>query len=163
LRYSAGVPLERSYDMQVCSIARSLEVIGDRWTILILRDTMFRGRRFDDLQHSLGLARNVLTERLQRLCDEGVLERRPYQDRPLRYEYMPTQKAHDLWPVLSALLHWGDSYYAPAGPPRLVVHRDCGGSVVLHSECATCGAEVTADNAETRPGPGARPPAAAHA
>jgi DNA-binding HxlR family transcriptional regulator len=153
------VPLERSYDTQVCSIARSLEVIGDRWTLLIMRDTMFRGRRFDELQHSLGLARNVLTERLQRLCDDGLLERHPYQDRPVRYEYLPTQKARDLWPVLAALIHWGDTYYAPDGPPRLVMHAGCGGSVSQHLECDACGAAITADNAATRAGPGARQPA----
>jgi DNA-binding HxlR family transcriptional regulator len=148
--------LERTYDSQVCSIARALEIVGERWTLLILRDTAFRARRFDDLQRSLGLARNVLTDRLQRLCDEGLLERRIYQDRPPRYEYAPTDKARDLFPVLGALITWGDKYYAPNGPPRLIRHKGCGGAVVQRMVCADCGAEITAKDAESRPGPGAR-------
>jgi DNA-binding HxlR family transcriptional regulator len=148
--------LERTYDSQVCSIARALEIVGERWSLLILRDTAFRARRFDDLQRSLGLARNVLTDRLQRLCDEGLLERRLYQDRPPRYEYAPTDKARDLFPVLGALITWGDKYYAPTGPPRLIVHKGCGGKLVQRMVCDACGAEVTAKEAESRPGPGAR-------
>lgn len=148
--------LERTYDSQVCSIARALEIVGERWTLLILRDTAFRARRFDDLQQSLGLARNVLTDRLQRLCDEGLLERRLYNEHPPRYEYASTEKARDLWPVLGGLLRWGDKYYAPNGPPRLILHRGCGGAIIQKSLCATCGAEVTAKDAESKPGPGAR-------
>jgi DNA-binding HxlR family transcriptional regulator len=143
------------YDSQVCSIARALEVVGDRWTLLILRDTAFRARRFDDLQGSLGLARNVLTERLQRLCDDGLLERQLYQERPARYEYAQTQKGRDLFPVLAALIQWGDKYRAPNGPPRVIRHRGCGGAVVLKSCCATCGAQLTFDDIENQPGPGA--------
>ncbi len=147
--------LDRMYDGQVCSIARTLEVIGDRWTLLILRDTAFRARRFDDLQSSLGLARNVLTERLQRLCDDGLLERQLYQEHPPRYEYAQTEKAHDLFPVLGALIRWGDTYYAPNGPPRLIRHRGCGGAIVQKLSCATCGADVTSADLESQPGPGA--------
>ena len=88
--------LERTYDTQTCSIARALEIVGERWTPLILRDTTFSARHFEDLQHRLGIARNVLTERLQRLCDEGMLERRLYQERPDRYEYAATEKAREL-------------------------------------------------------------------
>jgi len=156
--------LKRTYDGQVCSIARALEVVGERWTLLILRDTSFGARRFDDLQRSLGLARNVLTERLQRLCAEGLLERRRYQERPPRYEYAPTQKARDLWPVLAALMQWGDKYRAENGPPRVVRHRGCGGAIVQKWSCATCGAEVAMEDMEGQPGPGAptavRPPVA---
>jgi DNA-binding HxlR family transcriptional regulator len=148
--------LERTYDTQVCSIARALEIVGERWTLLILRDTSFRARRFDDLQRSLGLARNVLTERLQRLCDEGLLERQLYQERPARYEYVQTQKARDLFPVLAALIRWGDKYYAPNGPPRLIRHRGCGGEIVQKLTCASCGADVTSGDLESAPGPGAR-------
>jgi DNA-binding HxlR family transcriptional regulator len=148
--------LERTYDTQVCSIARSLEVVGERWTLLILRDTAFRPRRFDDLQRSLGLARNVLTVRLQLLGDEGLLERRLYAEHPPRYEYVQTQKARDLFPVLAALIQWGDKYYAPHGPPRLLRHRGCGGEVVQKAVCAACGAELTRGDVESEPGPGAR-------
>jgi DNA-binding HxlR family transcriptional regulator len=148
--------LERMYDGQVCSIARALEVVGERWTLLILRDTAIKVRRFDELQSRLGLARNVLTERLQRLCDEGLLERHLYQERPPRYEYAQTQKARDLFPVLAALVQWGDKYYAPNGPPRLILHRGCGGRIVQQLSCATCGADVTTEDIEIQPGPGAR-------
>src|SRR4051812_10301388 len=127
--YNRGM-LKRMYDGQECSIARALEVIGDRWTLLILRDTASGARRFDDLQRSLGLARNVLTVRLQRLYADGLLERQLYQEQPSRYEYAQTQKARDLWPVMIALMHWGDKYRAANGPPRLLRHRGCGGAVV---------------------------------
>src|SRR5262249_7176556 len=160
LRYTIGM-LKRTYDGQDCSIARALEVVGERWTLLILRDTSFGASRFDDLQRSLGLARNVLTERLQRLCAEGLLERRRYQDRPPRYEYAQTQKARDLWPVLAALMQWGDKYRPEHGPPRLVRHRGCGGAIVQKVLCATCGAEVAMDDMEGQPGPGARTAVAA--
>jgi DNA-binding HxlR family transcriptional regulator len=148
--------LERKYDTQVCSIARALEIVGERWTLLILRNTAFRPSRFDDLQHSLGLARNVLTERLQGLVEEGLLERRLYQEHPPRYEYVQTQKARDLFPVLGALIAWGDRYYAPNGPPRLIRHRGCGGAIVQKLICADCGAEVTSAELMSEPGPGAR-------
>src|SRR5215472_5521333 len=147
--------LERLYDTQVCSIARALEIVGERWTLLILRDTAFRSRRFDDLQRSLGLARNVLAQRLQRLCDDGLLERRLYQEHPPRYEYAQTPKARDLFPVLAALITWGDKYHAPNGPPRLIRHRGCGGAIVQTMACAACGAEVTAEDLESKSGPGA--------
>src|SRR3954466_13822696 len=98
--------------MAECSIARTLEVIGDRWTLLILRDA-FRGvRRFDDLQRDLGIARNILTDRLQKLVDHGVLMRRLYQERPPRYEYRLTRMGYDLSPALVALMRWGDQYLA---------------------------------------------------
>jgi len=152
--------LERTYDGQVCSIARALEVVGERWTLLILRDTVFRPRRFEDLQRSLGLARNVLTTRLQWLCDEGLLERRLYQEHPPRYEYSQTEKAKDLIPVLAALIAWGDKYYAPNGPPSLIRHRGCGGSIIHRLVCERCGAVLTSEDLESQPGPGARSAAA---
>jgi DNA-binding HxlR family transcriptional regulator len=157
-RYTDGIVLERLYGTQVCSIARALEVVGERWTLLILRDTSFRARRFEELQQSLGMARNVLTDRLQRLCDEGLLERRLYQEHPPRYEYAPTDKARDLFPALGALIRWGDTYYAPDGPPRLVLHKGCGGRATLQTVCSECGQELTMAELETKPGPGAKSP-----
>ena len=135
--------LGRSYDGQECSIARSLEIVGERWTLLVLRD-VFRGkRRFEDLQRSLGIARNVLTDRLGRLVDEGVLERRRYQERPVRHEYRLTEKGIDLWPVMVQLLQWGDRHYAhPDGPPMVLSHRGCGGGVDEHRTCTRCGAAL---------------------
>src|SRR4051794_31903648 len=151
--------LGRSYEGQVCSIARSLEIVGERWTLLVLRDA-FRGkRRFEDFQRSLGIARNVLTERLGRLVDEGVLERRAYSERPLRHEYRLTDKGRDLWPVVHALVTWGDRYAAPDGPPRRFYHRDCGGVVSAHRTCARCGAELELRDVRAEPGPALLPAA----
>jgi DNA-binding HxlR family transcriptional regulator len=148
--------LPRTYDSQECSVARTLEVMGDRWTMLVIRDA-FRGvRRFDDFQRSLGVARNVLADRLGRLVDDGILERRRYQERPERFEYRLTEKGIDLWPVLVSLMKWGDRHAAPHGPPMLVLHRGCGGQVDARFICEKCGEPVDARTAEGRPGPGRR-------
>jgi len=113
--------LKRDYD-QVCSVARSLEVLGERWTLLVVRDIFHGKRRFDTIQEDLGVARNVLAARLSRLVEEDILEKRPYQERPARYEYFLTEKGLDLWPVMIALMHWGDKYeQQPAGRPSIVV------------------------------------------
>ncbi|MGH3978566.1 MAG: winged helix-turn-helix transcriptional regulator [Pseudonocardiaceae bacterium] len=152
--------LPRRYQDQVCSIARALEVIGDRWTMLVIRDAFLGVRRFDDFQRSLGVARNVLTDRLNRLCDDGVLQRRRYQQRPARYEYELTQRGLDLWPVLVSLLTWGDRYLAEAGPPRLILHRDCGGPITERAACSTCGTLLDPGDVTTSPGPGMPPGAA---
>jgi len=123
-----------------CSLARSLAVIGDRWTLLILRDAFLRVRRFDDFQARLGIARRVLQERLETLVEAGVLEKVPYQDRPLRHEYRLTQKGLDLYPVLLGLVHWGDAYYAgPEGPPMLHRHKTCGHDFRSVVTCSCCG------------------------
>jgi DNA-binding HxlR family transcriptional regulator len=134
--------LNRTYDSQVCSAARALEIVGERWTLLIVRDALLGVRRFEDFQRGLGVARNILTDRLNRLVDEGVLERRAYSERPLRYEYRLTDKGRDLWPIVHSLVTWGDRYQAPAGPPRTFTHRDCGGAVDDHRICETCGARL---------------------
>jgi DNA-binding HxlR family transcriptional regulator len=146
--------LHRTYEDQQCSIARTLELVGERWTLLILRDVFLGVRRFDDFQRSLGIARNVLTDRLTRLVDEGILERRPYQERPERFEYRLTAKGRDLWPVLHALVTWGDTHAAPDGPPRRFLHRGCGGKVTDRRTCARCGAELDVRDVEVRAGPG---------
>jgi DNA-binding HxlR family transcriptional regulator len=111
--------LRRDYEDQVCSIARALEVVGERWTLLIVRDALLGLRRFDEFQQSLGIARNVLTDRLNRLVDEGVLERVPYSERPVRYEYRLTDKGRDLSVALNSLRQWGDEYISER-PPMLV-------------------------------------------
>lgn len=152
--------LKRDYDGQNCSIARTLELIGERWTLLILRDVFLGMRRFEDFQADLGVARNVLSARLGRLVDEGILERRAYQERPLRYEYRLTEKGIDLWPVLISLVKWGDKYEAADGPPRVIEHRDCGGQVTEQLTCDRCGRPLTARDVVTRPGPGAAAAAA---
>ena len=149
--------LPRTYDTQVCSIARTLERIGDRWTMLVIRDAFLGVRRFDDFQRDLGIARNVLTDRLGRLVDEGILERHAYQERPERFEYRLTEKGVDLWPVLVSLMKWGDRHSpSPDGPPTLIVHRTCGGEVDARFRCERCGEDVDARGAEAMPGPGSR-------
>jgi DNA-binding HxlR family transcriptional regulator len=151
--------LKNDYEGQNCSIARSLELVGERWTILVLRDVFLGRRRFDQMQRSLGVARNVLAVRLERLVDEGILEKVPYQERPLRHEYRLTSKGLDLWPVTVELLRWGDRYAAPsAGPPIVLRHKGCGGELGEHRICTRCGEllEVGDVRAEAGPGAGAR-------
>jgi DNA-binding HxlR family transcriptional regulator len=147
--------LPNTYEGQNCSVARALELVGERWTLLILREAFLGVRRFDQFQGRLGIARNVLRDRLNRLVDEGVLERRPYQERPLRHEYRLTEKGRDLWPVVIALAHYGDRYYAPDGPPRRFLHRGCGGEIDDRRRCTRCGADVELREVEAVPGPGA--------
>ena len=142
--------------MPDCSIAGTLEVIGDRWTILILRDA-FRGvRRFDELQRDLGIARNVLADRLGKLVDHGIMERRLYQTRPERYEYRLTAKGIDLSPALVALMRWGDKHLCgQTGPPLELVHDECGEALDQQFVCWSCDTTVTPSAIRSRPGPGA--------
>ena len=144
----------RSYG-QYCSVAKALDLIGDRWTLLIVRDALRGVRRFDDFRAGLGVAHNVLSDRLSRLTEAGLLERRRYQERPDRYEYHPTQQGRDLWPVLMSLMFWGDRYLAPDGPPLLPLHRNCGGHLTPQLTCADCSAGLEAKDVELTPGPGA--------
>jgi DNA-binding HxlR family transcriptional regulator len=109
-----------------CSIGQSLEVIGEWWSLLIIRDAFLGVTRFDDFSERLGIARNVLNQRLSHLVDEGVFERVAYNDHPPRYDYVLTEQGRDLWPVVVALRQWGDRWRAPDGPPLQLVHRECG-------------------------------------
>jgi DNA-binding HxlR family transcriptional regulator len=148
--------LGREYEGQVCSAARTLELVGERWTLLILRDAFLGIRRFGEFQESLGVARNVLAARLERLVDEGVMERRRYQERPERFEYRLTEKGIALWPVLIALTQWGDAYTTDDehGPPMRFLHRGCGGTLDDHLSCDACGERLSPRDIEVRPGPG---------
>jgi DNA-binding HxlR family transcriptional regulator len=139
--------LKRDYPTQYCSMAATLEVIGERWTILIVRDIFLGVRRFDDLQRSLGVARNILATRLERLVEHGIVRKRAYQQHPVRYEYRLTTKGADLWPVLMSLLQWGDRYAIDGDPPVVVEHRGCGGELDDRRRCLTCGADVTVTEA----------------
>ncbi len=121
--------LNREYEGQdFCGVAKSLEIVGERWTLLIVRDAFFGLRRFEEFQSSLGIARNVLTDRLNRLVDEGVFERRRYSERPERFEYRLTAKGRDLIVALTALREWGDRYVLER-PPRTLRRRDDGKAV----------------------------------
>ena len=146
--------LKRDYD-QTCSVARSLEVLGERWTLLVIRDVFYGKRRFAAIQEDLGVARNVLATRLARLVAEGILEKRPYQDRPTRYEYFLTEKGIDLWPVMITMMHWGDHWLATdEGPPVVIHHKECGGEVDDRGYCERCGERLTARDAYAEGGPG---------
>jgi DNA-binding HxlR family transcriptional regulator len=147
--------LGRTYDDQICSIARALEVLGERWTILVVRDAMLGVKRFEDFQSSLGVARNVLTDRLRRLVDAGVLRRVPYQERPQRFEYQLTKMGVELAVPIVALMHWGDKHLpVDGGPPRLIQHRGCGGAVEAELVCQQCGLSIEPFRAQAVAGPG---------
>jgi DNA-binding HxlR family transcriptional regulator len=154
--------LKRDYDDQNCSIARALEIVGERWTLLIVRDA-FRGlSRFDQFQESLGIARNVLTDRLGRLVTEGILERVRYSERPERYEYVLTEKGKELRVALAALRQWGDAHLSPQPPTML--RRKAGGDPVVAAFVPAGAANILgSDEVESVPGPGATDPTAAAA
>ncbi len=137
-----------------CSVAQCLEVIGEWWTMLIIRDTFMGVTRFEDFQRRLGISRNILRDRLASLVDSGVLARVPYSEHPPRDDYKLTQKGRDLWPVITALRQWGDQYAAPNGPPVEVIHRSCGQASHFDMSCAWCGERVTYRNVQAVPGPG---------
>jgi DNA-binding HxlR family transcriptional regulator len=126
-----------------CSIAKTLQVIGDRWTLLILRDA-FRGvRRFDGFAEDLGIARNLLADRLGRLVEHGILEKVPYSERPLRHEYRLTPRGLDLSPALVAFMRWGDKHLADDDPPVVLVHRRCGHPLDQVFVCWECDQTIT--------------------
>lgn len=135
-----------------CSIAATLNVISDRWTMLILRD-VFRGvHRFSELQCDLGIAKNLLSDRLSKLVGNGVLEKVPYQERPVRYEYRLTPKGADLSASLIALMGWGDRWYADGGPPTVLVHEACGTPLLQSVSCPDCQTEVSPGQIRSRSG-----------
>jgi len=128
-----------------CSLARTLAVIGDRWTLMILRDAFLRVRRFEDFEASLKIARRVLSERLALLVEHGILAKVAYQERPTRHEYRLTEKGLELYPALIALVHWGDKHYAGKdGPPVLHRHLKCGHEFRSVTTCSECRREVKA-------------------
>src|ERR1700722_8611094 len=123
-----------------CSIARTVSVIGDRWTLLILRDCFLRVRRFEEFEARMGITRHILADRLRKLVAEGVLKKVPYHESPARYEYRLTQKGLDLYPVLMSIVHWGDTYAAGrAGRPLLLQHMACGHQFDPVLTCSECG------------------------
>jgi DNA-binding HxlR family transcriptional regulator len=133
----------KSFEDMPCSVAQCLEVVGEWWSMLVIRDAFLGVRRFDDFQSRLGIARNVLALRLAKLVDAGVLAKQPYQDNPPRYDYVLTDKGRDLWPVLTTMRQWGDRHAAPKGPPVRVKHRGCGKVSAFELHCACCGEPVT--------------------
>jgi DNA-binding HxlR family transcriptional regulator len=146
-----------SYQDFACSTAQTLEIVGEWWTLLLVRDAFFGVRRFEDFQRRLGISRSVLTNRLHRLVEEGVLETRLYETRPARVEYLLTKKGADLFPVLVALQQWGDRH-ASEKPPVVLRHHTCGRLTKPHLVCSACGDHVTAEDVTAAPGPGASDP-----
>jgi DNA-binding HxlR family transcriptional regulator len=139
-----------------CSVARTVAVLGDRWTLLILRDCFLRIRRFDDFEARLGITRHILADRLKKLVMAGVLKKVPYQDRPVRHEYRLTQKGLDLYPVLLSLVHWGDTYTSgKAGRPLLHQHLACGQMFDPVMTCSKCAEPLDPRQVRVSPGPGA--------
>ena len=139
-----------------CSIAQSLEIVGEWWTLLILRDCFLGVRRFDDFVERLGIARNVLTSRLETLIDAGVLERRAYDEARARYDYVLTEKGRALWPVMTALRQWGDEWILGSGnEPLLLEHRRCGHTTTAQMTCDVCGEHLDVRSVRAKPGPGA--------
>ena len=147
--------LGRTYDTEVCSAARTLELVGERWSLLIVRNALFAGStRYNDFRKRLGIATNILKSRLDGLVDAGIMERRSYSQNPELYEYLLTAKGRDLAPVLVALTEWGDRWAAPDGPPVLYIHSVCGDRISEQTICATCGLVHDPAEVEARPGPG---------
>jgi len=147
--------LGRTYDTEVCSAARTLELVGERWSLLIVRNALFAGStRYNDFRKRLGIATNILKSRLDGLVDAGIMERRSYSQNPELYEYLLTAKGRDLAPVLVALTEWGDRWAAPDGPPVLYTHSVCGDRISEQTICATCGLVHDPAEVQARPGPG---------
>ena len=144
--------LKRGYEGQNCSIARTLEIVGERWTLLIIRDVFLGLRRFDQLQESLGVARNVLADRLNRLVEEGILERVQYSQRPLRFEYRLTEKGRELNVALTALRQWGDAHLSEK-PPR-ILRRKADRKPVVAALVPRSADVLRPDEVELVPGPG---------
>ena len=142
------------FSKMACSIARTLDVIGEPWSPLILRDVWVGLTRFDQIQADLGISRKVLTERLNHLVDQGVLDRRPYDKRP-RYEYQLTEKGTGLVDMLMVMTAWGDKWLAgEAGPPVLLRHHGCGHIASVDLRCTHCGEPMHATDVDPLPGPG---------
>jgi DNA-binding HxlR family transcriptional regulator len=146
--------LGRTYEGQVCSVARTLEIVGERWTLLIVRDALRGMRRFEEFHKSLGLARNVLSDRLGKLVEHGILQRVEYSERPARSEYHLTPQGRELRGVVLSLMQWGDRNAPnPLGPPRLPSHVGCGGAITMEPVCSEHGV-VPSEEIEILPGPG---------
>ena len=146
-------------DLQ-CSIARALDVVGDWWTPLIVRDAWFGITRFEGFHDRLGIPRNTLTSRLDKLVARGVLERRPYQEQPARFDYLLTAKGRDLYEVLWSLARWGDRWEPTTlGPPIQVRHLTCGAVIEPAASCPTCGERLVPADLQPTPGPGGVDPA----
>src|SRR3954451_15527784 len=138
-----------------CSVARTVDLLGDWWTPLVLREAYYGTRRFEDFQRNLDIGRNILTQRLNRLVEEGLFNRVPYHDRPLRHEYVLTDKGRDFFPVLAAMWAWGDKWLGdPSQPPVVMIHRSCGHATHAEVVCAECHEPLDVRDVRVALGPG---------
>jgi DNA-binding HxlR family transcriptional regulator len=147
------------YSAENCSIQRTLEIVGEKWSLLVLREAFYGVRRFSDFEHALGCARNILSARLATLVEHGILAREPYREpgSRVRYEYRLTEKGIELFPAIVALMRWGDRWTSDeAGPPVDVLHRYCGEPVVAELRCAAGHGPLSARETEAVPGAGAK-------
>ena len=151
-----GVVERKSYADMNCSVAQCLEVVGEWWSMLIVRDVFLGITRFDQFQAHLGISRNILNQRLAYLVEYAVLRKVPYSEHPARFDYRLTAKGRDLWPVLTAMRQWGDRHAAPAGPPLQIVHERCGNIADTVMTCSACGGRLTPRDVAPIPGPGDR-------
>ncbi|MEU5877526.1 helix-turn-helix domain-containing protein [Spirillospora sp. NPDC047279] len=143
------------FDKWPCSVARTVDLLGDWWTPLVLREASYGVTRFDDFVTSLRIGRNVLTQRLNRLVEEGLLDKVPYQERPVRYEYRLTEKGEDFFPVLAAMVRWGDKWMSgDEGPPILLRHTTCGHTTHAEVVCAECREPLDRRHVRPELGPG---------
>jgi DNA-binding HxlR family transcriptional regulator len=141
--------LGRTYALENCSAARALEIVGERWSLLIIRDALFRGKtRFSEFERSLGVAPNILSSRLERFVAEGLMEKSPYSEGSELFGYVLTQKGRELGSVIIALTTWGDRWEAPQGPPVEFKHHECGGSVSIDVHCQKCVTSVALDTVD---------------
>ena len=148
--------LQRDYPQQVCSVARALEIVGERWTILVIRDALYGVRRYNDFLVHLGIPRAVLAARLQSLTAEGILEKRRYQESPPRDEYVITERGIALWPTLRSLGLWGREHYTET-QLRYFRHATCGTELGPYGECPACATVVPVEDVLMEPGPGLDP------
>jgi DNA-binding HxlR family transcriptional regulator len=148
----------KSFSDMHCSVAQCLEVVGEWWTLLILRDVFLGVTRFDQLHQRLGISRNVLNQRLAHLVEHGVLAKDAYSEHPPRFDYHLTEKGRDLWPVLTTMRQWGDKHAAPAGPPLELVHKRCGEITQAELTCSECGEPLGPRDVRAVTGPGAVEP-----
>jgi len=144
----------KSFAGMDCSVAQCLEVVGEWWSMLILRDVFLGVTRFDEFQRRLGISRNILQQRLSKLVESGILVRVPYSEHPPRFDYRLTDKGRDLWPVITAMRQWGDVYAAPSGPPIQVTHLACGSTAHAVMVCGSCGDALGPRDVRATPVPG---------